>query len=146
MNKIGNIRFNNKYYGTGADSIFLCNLVLGNKVGYIPKPLFNYRIHKHQMTQEDDISNVLQSLEKWEKIWGFCNDLILKHFSKNKKLFLKKLNIAINNTIIYLLQECNDIKTFFKIVFSKHFSISKIKIFQIKIIIIKFIKLLFKKL
>lgn len=145
MDKIGNLRFNSEYYGTGADSIFLCNLALGNKVGYIPKPLFNYRIHKHQITQEEDISDILQSLEKWGKIWEFYDNLILNYFGNNKRLFLNKHNKAINKTIIYLLQECKDIKIFLKILSSRRFSFSLINISQLKSIIIKLIKLLLSK-
>ena len=145
MDKIGNIRFDDEYYGIGADSIFLCNLVLGNKVGYIPTPLFNYRIHKSQKTQEEDISDILESLEKWKKIWEFYEYLILNYFDNKKKLFLKKHNIAVNKTIIYLLQESKDLKSFFKILFSKNFSFSLINISQLKIIIIKFMKLLLRR-
>lgn len=141
MDKIGDLRFNYKYYGTGADSIFLCNLALGNKVGYIPEPLFNYRIHRYQMSQIEDIG---ESFKKWKRIWGFYEDLILKNFDDNK-IFLKKHNIAVNKTISYLLQECPDLKIFFKILFSKYFNFLLMNFQQLKGVVSRFLKLIMGK-
>lgn len=120
MDKVKDIRFDEKHYKELSDIIFLNNLAIGNRIGYIPRPLLSYRIHESQITaklkQECDIY-----YERWTRVWDFYEGLIINNNYEEE--YMKNFKIARNKTLFWLLIVLTgNFKTFFKILFSDYFS------------------------
>lgn len=138
MNKIKDLRYDYNY-GNAADTPFLIKLTKGNKVGYIPKILFNNRLHKDQITQLQKFDTLYSD---WLNIFIFYkNYLIEVNNTKENFRILKKANTKTNFANIIASP---NFKYFFKIIFChEYFNIFLLKPNEWCKIIYKFFKLLF---
>ena len=136
--KINSYKLNN-FYGNGADVIFLAEVILGNKVCYIPRTLYNYRVHQNQ--QSSLRKDLHYNYELWIKIFTFYRNLVSEKF--NEKDCIDNLKIANNKTMLYFILESENLNFFFKMLTSKYLTIRFIKLKDYLRIIKKFFKLLF---
>ena len=135
---IDGVRFEYEKYNIASDTVFLNKLAINNRVGYIPRPLFNYRSHTDQITQKMDFDTYF---DDWKGLWSFYDNLISERFGNNR-ILVKKHRKAINRTISFLIITSPDLRRFFKILFSKYTNLFLMKPGQIRSIISKFIKLI----
>jgi glycosyltransferase involved in cell wall biosynthesis len=141
MSCINGARFEPAKYNIASDTVFLNKLAIKNRVGYIPRPLFNYRIHKDQATRKMDFDTYF---DDWKRLWSFYDDLISSRFNNDKTMSIKH-RTALNRTISFLMIIAPDLKSFFKILFSKYTDLFLMKPGQIRSIISKLIKLIVRK-
>ena len=140
--KIGNLRFNFLEHPYCADTVFLNTLILGNKVAYIPKALFNSRFHKDQVTKKMQKTDLDLLFKEWVFDFEFYRKILKeKEFDKS---YIKKHNIAINTIMLHLLITSPNFKYYFKFLFSKYFKILLLSPKNILRVFYKFFKLLNK--
>jgi glycosyltransferase involved in cell wall biosynthesis len=138
MDKVKDLRFDYNY-GHYADTPFLIKLTRGNNVGYIPKLLFNYRVHKDQISQAGKFEALYSD---WLNIFDFYKNYLseVNNTKENFKI-LKKANTKTNFANIIASP---NLKYFFKIIFrNEYFNIFFLKPKELFRIIHKFFKLLF---
>jgi len=141
MDKIKNQRFDFGAHPYCADTVFLNSLIIGNKVGYIPKPLFNSRFHKNQVTKK--IQN--KNFGSIYKEWVFDFEFYRKIFKENNfgKDIYKKHNLATNRIMLHLIIIAPNFKYYFKFLFSKYFHLFLLSPKNTLRVFYKFFKLLF---
>ena len=76
MKKVNDFRFDYDNHPICCDTIFISNLAVNNKVGYIPKPLMNYRISKYQATQSWNFEFLFK---EWNFNFYFYKKLIINN-------------------------------------------------------------------
>jgi glycosyltransferase involved in cell wall biosynthesis len=138
--KIGTLRFENKLY-LGADYPFIAKLAAGNKVGYIPEALMNYRIHEYQVSSARQ--DMMVDYEFWLKNFEFYNSFTLKNY--NDRYLLKKLKKANNRTMFYFAMHAERPAFFFEVLRSRYFSFQYLTPVKLLKIIKKFFSLLFNR-
>jgi glycosyltransferase involved in cell wall biosynthesis len=114
--KIGDLRFKEKFY-IGADYPFIARLAVGNKVGYIPEALMNYRSHDIQISKLRKNTELNFSL--WINNFRFYENLVLKNYNDN--YLLGKLRRANNRTMFQLAIQADNIAVLKKILCSRYF-------------------------
>jgi len=116
MDKIKDFRFmTNSYF---ADAIFLANIIVGNKVGIIPRITVNYRIPFNRVSETDKM-DFGEYLNEWFFIFGIYRDLIIRN-NYGKEL-AKMHRKACTKTLFGLLVSCPSFKIYFKILNSEFF-------------------------
>lgn len=139
LKKVNNFRFDYDNHPICCDTIFISNLAVNNKVGYIPKPLMNYRISKYQATQSWNFEFLFK---EWNFNFYFYKKLIIDNNYGND--LLKNITKANTKTLFYLLTIAPDFKYYFKILNSEYFNFLSLNSKQFLIMIRKFFRLLFR--
>ena len=139
MKKVSDFRFDYDRHPICCDTIFISNLAVNNKVGYIPKLLMNYRISKYQATQSWNFEFLFK---EWNFNFYFYKELIINNNYGND--LLKNITKANTKTLFYLLTIAPDFKYYFKILNSEFFNFLSLNPKQYLIIIRKFFRLLLK--
>lgn len=139
MKKVNNFRFDYSSHPICCDTIFISNIVVKNRVGYIPKLLMNYRISKYQATQSWNFEFLFK---EWNYNFYFYKELIIKN--NYGKDMLKNITKANTKTLLYLLTIAPDYKYYFKILNSEYFNFLSLNPKKYFIIIRKFFRLLLK--
>jgi len=137
--KIKKVRFRDAQFPYGADAVFLSELAIGNKVGYIPDILVNYRIHKAQIYNS---ANFEQNYKRWIDTCNFNAELIKSNNYGKTTLKLHKKTTT--KTMSVLLYKSPDIKSFFKVLKAGHIDFSSLRIRDWLRIIYKLIKIILK--
>ena len=136
MDKVKDLRFiSNSYF---ADSIFLANIIVGNKVGIIPKITVNYRI-PFDRASETEKMDFGEYLNEWFFIFTIYRDLIIKN-NYGKEL-AKMHRKACTKTLFGLLVRCHSFKSYFKILNSEFFIFTSLSFKNWLQISYKFMKL-----
>jgi len=117
MSKIQDLRFEGGKYPFIADAVFMAKLAVGNKVGYIPGTLINYRIYREQTSKNISFN---QQIEMWENNFNFYINLINKNHFREKYLLQHKK--ATSKTFGGLIINSPDKNYFFKLFKSKYFN------------------------
>jgi len=143
MDKIKNLRFNFNAYHFFADTAFLINLIPGNKVGFIPKPLIDYMATETRLTETKKMDFDVR-FGSWIKIFDTYQDIFASNnYDKNFQIELKK--DSTETLFSLLISICPNFKFYFKIINSKYFNCSYLKFKDYLRIIYKFLKLIIGK-
>lgn len=125
-NKIKSLRFDFKKNPYCADSIFFARLAINNKVGYINKILFSYRLSNSQVTSKMLTGNFNLIFNEWIANINFYQEIFTEmNMKETKKLHLNNAS----NTLASLAIQSPDKFWFYKIIKHEYFKFSHISVF-----------------
>ena len=136
--KIGKLRFEDKF-DIGADYPFVARLAIGNKVGYIPEALYNYRTHGIQVSKARN--NIKTNYGLWLENFKFYENLVSENF-KDRNL-LKKLGRANSRTMFQLAIQSKTFDFLLEVLRSRYFKFRYLTPVRSLKVIKKFFLLLF---